>query len=73
MAIARAMVTEPTLVIADEPTANLDSQNSRSILEMMKKLNEEKGTAFVFATHDPLLEEFAKSSKVMRDGLFVES
>src|SRR3989338_1221024 len=53
VAIARAMVTEPALVIADEPTANLDSETARSILTMMKKLNEEKGTTFIFATHDP--------------------
>ncbi len=73
VAIARAMVTLPALVIADEPTANLDSQTSRSILEMMKKLNEEKGTTFIFATHDPVLADYAKKTLVIRDGNFVSS
>lgn len=73
VAIARAMVTLPALVIADEPTANLDSQTSRSILEMMKRLNEEKGTTFIFATHDPVLADYAKKTLVIRDGNFVSS
>jgi putative ABC transport system ATP-binding protein len=72
VAIARAMVTQPNLVIADEPTANLDSQTSRSILAMMRKLNDEKGTTFVFATHDPVLAEFAKSQRVLQDGAFID-
>lgn len=71
VAIARAMVTEPAIVIADEPTANLDSQTSRSILAMMKDLNREKNTTFIFATHDPILSEYAKTQKVIRDGVFV--
>jgi putative ABC transport system ATP-binding protein len=70
VAIARAMVSEPALVIADEPTANLDSETSRSILAMMKKLNEEKGTTFIFATHDPVLAEYAKRQCSIRDGQF---
>jgi putative ABC transport system ATP-binding protein len=73
VAIARAMVTEPELVIADEPTANLDSQTSRSILSMMQTLNKEKGTTFIFATHDPILAEYAKTSRVIKDGRFVEA
>ncbi len=68
VAIARAMVTNPELVIADEPTANLDSQTSKKILELMRKLNEEKSTAFIFATHDPLLDSFARSVYHMQDG-----
>ena len=68
VAIARAMVTEPKLVIADEPTANLDSATTRTILALMKKLNEDKGTAFVFATHDPTLDEFAKKILHIKDG-----
>jgi putative ABC transport system ATP-binding protein len=71
VAIARAMVSQPRLVIADEPTANLDSTTARSIISLMKKLNEENGTAFVFATHDSLLEEFAKKSLVIHDGALV--
>lgn len=68
VAIARAMVTKPELVIADEPTANLDSETAGSILDFMKKLNEEKGTAFVFATHDPIFNRYAKSIVDLHDG-----
>lgn len=71
VAIARAMVTEPKLVIADEPTANLDSVTTKSILETMKGLNREKGTAFVFATHDPVLEAFANRIVGIHDGRIV--
>ena len=68
VAIARAMVSKPDLVIADEPTANLDSETTRKILTLMKQLNEENKTAFVFATHDPLLDEYSKSTWVIKDG-----
>lgn len=68
VAIARAMVTEPSIVIADEPTANLDSTTSRTILGLMRDLNRDRGTAFVFATHDPTLDEFAKRILKMKDG-----
>jgi putative ABC transport system ATP-binding protein len=71
VAIARAMVSEPRLVIADEPTANLDSKTARTILGLMRDLNEERGTAFVFATHDPNLDEFAKTQFRMMDGQLV--
>ncbi|MCX6131131.1 MAG: ABC transporter ATP-binding protein [Proteobacteria bacterium] len=73
VAIARAMVSNPELVIADEPTANLDSQTSKKILELMKNLNQEKSTAFIFATHDPLLDGFARSIFRMQDGVLAES
>lgn len=69
VAIARAMVTEPEIVIADEPTANLDSKTTRSILEFMKQLNEEKGVTFLFATHDPVLDEYAKTRVQIKDGV----
>lgn len=68
VAIARAMVSLPELVIADEPTANLDSTTTRKILDLMRHLNEDKGTAFVFATHDPVLDDYAKKTFVIRDG-----
>ena len=68
VAIARAMVSQPELVIADEPTANLDSQTTRNILGLMRDLNHEKATAFVFATHDPVLDEFCRRTLVIRDG-----
>ncbi len=70
VAIARAMVGEPQLIIADEPTANLDSHTSRTILALMQELNREKQTAFAFATHDPVLDEFAKRSLLIQDGAF---
>lgn len=68
VAIARAMVTQPQLVIADEPTANLDSATTQSILHLMRELNEEQLVSFVFATHDPLLLQFAKDVKFLVDG-----
>jgi putative ABC transport system ATP-binding protein len=52
VAIARALVTKPMLVLADEPTANLDSETGKKIIELMKKINETEGTTFVFSTHD---------------------
>ncbi|MCC7406290.1 MAG: ABC transporter ATP-binding protein [Bdellovibrionales bacterium] len=69
VAIARAMVTEPEIVIADEPTANLDSKTTRSILEFMRQLNEEKKVTFLFATHDPVLDEYAKTRVQIKDGI----
>ena len=71
VAIARAMVSLPKLVIADEPTANLDSKTTRGILELMRELNEAKGTAFLFATHDPVLDDFAKKRWMIQDGLVI--
>lgn len=68
VAIARAMVSEPRLVIADEPTANLDSHTAQNILQLMSELNRDRGTAFVFATHDPNLDSFAKTRLKMLDG-----
>jgi putative ABC transport system ATP-binding protein len=71
-AIARAMVTKPRLVIADEPTANLDSANGERILELMKKVNREEGTTFLFSTHDPDIWKMADHILFLRDGM-VES
>jgi putative ABC transport system ATP-binding protein len=68
VAIARAMVSEPRLVIADEPTANLDSTTANTILKLMQELNQKSGTSFIFATHDPALDQFAKTRLRMKDG-----
>ena len=69
VAIARALVTDPALVIADEPTANLDSGNARRIIELMLKINSPQGTAFVFSTHDQRLLESVKRRVQMEDGV----
>ena len=71
VAIARALVKEPALVIADEPTANLDSENGRQILELMQYLNEEKGATFLFSTHDPMVVSCAKRVIRLQDGLII--
>jgi len=72
VAIARALVKKPSLILADEPTANLDSRTGREILDLMLKLNERESTTFVFSTHDTLVMEYARRIVMLRDGL-VES
>jgi putative ABC transport system ATP-binding protein len=69
VAIARAMVKKPSLVLADEPTANLDAANSHNILKMMVKLNEELKTTFLFATHDEKVIGYLKRKIYLKDGL----
>ncbi|HHV94033.1 MAG TPA: ABC transporter ATP-binding protein [Firmicutes bacterium] len=69
VAIARALVKEPKLVLADEPTANLDSKTSEEVLEVMVKMNKELGTTFIFSTHDPRVMEYAARLVEIRDGL----
>jgi putative ABC transport system ATP-binding protein len=64
VAVARAVVGEPALVLADEPTANLDSVSSDALLQVMERLNHEQGTTFVFSTHDPRVME--RSHRLIR-------
>jgi len=71
VAIARAMVKRPSLVLADEPTANLDSANSHKILQSMQKLNEELKTSFIFATHDEKVIGYLKRIIRLQDGKVV--
>jgi putative ABC transport system ATP-binding protein len=71
VAIARAMVKRPVLVLADEPTANLDSANSHNILKTMEKLNEELKTSFIFATHDEKVITYLKRIVRLEDGRVV--
>jgi putative ABC transport system ATP-binding protein len=68
VAIARALATNPTLVLADEPTANLDTANGEQAMDIMQKLNRETGTAFIFATHDPRVMSYATRTIQMVDG-----
>jgi putative ABC transport system ATP-binding protein len=68
VAIARALATHPVLILADEPTANLDTDNGRQVMEIMQQLNEETGTTFIFATHDPRVIPFARRTVELRDG-----
>jgi len=68
VAIARALVKKPALILADEPTANLDSTIGREILELMLALNKTEGTTFVFSTHDPMVMDYARRLVRIRDG-----
>lgn len=68
VAVARAIVSEPALVLADEPTANLDSKTGESLIETMRHLNAEHGVTFVFATHDPKVMHGARRVVEMVDG-----
>jgi putative ABC transport system ATP-binding protein len=68
VAIARALAPHPVMVLADEPTANLDTENGKQAMEIMQHLNEQTGTAFVFATHDPRVVAFARRVVKLRDG-----
>ena len=68
VAIARALVVDPKLVIADEPTANLDSENSRMVVDLMREMNRARGVTFVFTTHDPRLLEHVDRKILLRDG-----
>jgi len=68
VAIARALVKKPALILADEPTANLDSTIGREILELMLALNKSEKTTFIFSTHDPMVMDFARRLVKIRDG-----
>lgn len=71
VAIARALVNRPRLILADEPTANIDSATASEILDLMRTLNEEDNVTFLFSTHDPLVMRYAKRQVKLHDGVIV--
>lgn len=71
VAVARAIVAEPVLVLADEPTANLDSITGAALMDMMRRLNETRGITFVFSTHDQMVMERARRLVHLKDGRVV--
>lgn len=72
-AIARALVTNPKLIVADEPTGNLDSQNSHELLELFKKLNEEEGVSILMVTHDSMIASYSQKLLYIKDGHIAET
>ena len=72
VAIARALVGNPVLVLADEPTANLDGQTAQRVMELMKRMRDEFGTTFVFSTHDPRVMEQAEVMFRLVDGRLID-
>jgi putative ABC transport system ATP-binding protein len=72
VAVARALAPNPKLILADEPTANLDTTNGQQVMEIMKKLNHETGVTFVFATHDPRVIGYATRTITLQDGLITK-
>lgn len=68
VAIARAMAAEPAVILADEPTANLDSQTAEDLLELMRQLNRDNGVTFIFSSHDPLVISRARRVVQLKDG-----
>ena len=73
VAIARALATKPKVVLADEPTANLDSATGEAIIELMKRMNKELGTTFIFSTHDQKIVDIADHVIRLNDGLIIEN
>jgi len=68
VAIARSLVCNPVVVLADEPTANVDSETGAALLELMRNLNREKNLTFLFSTHDPMVMEAARRLVRLKDG-----
>jgi len=73
VAVARAVASKPKIILADEPTANLDSKNSKALMDMMQSLNEKEGVSILFASHDEYVKESVKRIITLNDGEIVES
>lgn len=72
VAVARAVASKPKLILADEPTANLDTANGEKLMELMRRLNEEEKVTIIFSSHDPMVIEKARRSIILRDGKILE-
>ena len=72
VAVARALVKHPEIVLADEPTANLDTQTGAQVIDLMRRMQHERKVSFIFSSHDPQLISHAEETYVIRDGLLVE-
>jgi putative ABC transport system ATP-binding protein len=72
VAIARALVNEPSIVMADEPTGNLDSQSGDEVMDILLKMNAERGTTLIIVTHDPEIAEYTQRVVFIRDGVIAE-
>jgi len=68
VAVARAIVSKPAIVLADEPTANLDSKTGENLLQLMRQMNRERAVTFIFSTHDSMVMEYARRIVLIRDG-----
>ncbi len=73
VAVARAVAAKPKIILADEPTANLDSQNSKTLMNMMKELNEKEGVSILFASHDDYVLESVRRVIKLNDGMIVDA
>lgn len=71
VAVARAIVSNPAIILADEPTANLDSKTGEGLLQIMEKMNQEKEATFIFSTHDTMVMEYARRLVTIKDGRIV--
>jgi putative ABC transport system ATP-binding protein len=72
VAVARALAINPKVILADEPTANLDTENGKQVMDIMQRLNKETGVTFVFATHDPRVISYANRVVTLQDGIITK-